>query len=223
MPDAPRILVGAPASGGGKTTFACGLARALVRRGLRVAACKCGPDYIDPMFHEHVVGAPSRNLDLFFASESFVRGLVAEGARGRDVTVIEGAMGYYDGIGVSDEASAWHVARATQTPAVLVVDGRGRALRRRRADDGHGRHVVLRVVCPRAGDERAQPLCKRHGKRQVQPELVPHPRPGGADPLHAAPLPGDGAVWVLVFRRARRRVVYGRGQDAGLLRRRQRL
>ena len=124
---APRLLIGAPASGGGKTTFTCGLMHALVRRGLRVAACKCGPDYIDPMFHSEVIGAYSRNLDLFFSEEEQVRRLVADSAQRSDVTVIEGVMGYYDGIAVSDRASAWDVARVTQTPAVLVIDGRGRA------------------------------------------------------------------------------------------------
>ena len=124
---APRILIGAPASGGGKTTFTCGLLHALVRRGMEPAACKCGPDYIDPMFHSEVIGAPSRNLDLFFSGEEQVRRLVASSAGGHGIVVVEGAMGYYDGIAVSDEASAWHVARVTGTPAVLVVDGRGRA------------------------------------------------------------------------------------------------
>ena len=122
-----RLLIGAPASGGGKTTFACGLLHALVRRGLAPAACKCGPDYIDPMFHEAVIGVPSRNLDLFFSSEEQVRQLLADSAAASGITIIEGAMGYYDGIAVSDTASAWHVARTTQTPAVLVIDGRGRA------------------------------------------------------------------------------------------------
>lgn len=123
----PRLLIGAPASGGGKTTFTCGLLHALVRRGLAAAACKCGPDYIDPMFHSEVIGAYSRNLDLFFSSEEQVRRLVSDSAAHSDVTIIEGVMGYYDGIAVSDQASAWDVARVTETPAVLVIDGRGRA------------------------------------------------------------------------------------------------
>ena len=124
---APRILIGAPASGGGKTTFTCGLLQALVNRGMKVQACKCGPDYIDPMFHREVIGAASRNLDLFFMDGAQTRQLVAKGARDSDATVIEGVMGYYDGVAVSSEASAWDVARATETPAVLVIDGRGRA------------------------------------------------------------------------------------------------
>ncbi len=124
---AARILVSAPSSNTGKTTFACALMRALMRRGLRVQACKSGPDYIDPMFHTHVVGAPSRNLDLFFADEGLVRRLVGEGARDADITVIEGAMGFYDGIAASSEASSWALARATDTPVLLVVNARGKA------------------------------------------------------------------------------------------------
>ena len=98
---APRLLIGAPASGGGKTTFTCGLLQAFANRGLALQACKCGPDYIDPMFHREVIGADSRNLDLFFMGEKLARQLVAEGAEHADVTVIEGVMGYYDGIAVS--------------------------------------------------------------------------------------------------------------------------
>lgn len=127
LTDAARILIAAPASGGGKTTFTCGLLQALASRGLRLQACKCGPDYIDPMFHREVIGADSRNLDLFFMGPARVRRLVAQGAASADVTVVEGVMGYYDGIAVSDEASAWDVARTLEAPAVLLVDGRGRA------------------------------------------------------------------------------------------------
>lgn len=62
----PRLLLAAPASGSGKTTLTCALLRVLERRGLAPCAFKCGPDYIDPMFHRSVLALPSRNLDLFF-------------------------------------------------------------------------------------------------------------------------------------------------------------
>lgn len=126
--EAPRLLVAAPVSGCGKTTVTCGLLQALKRRRIPLRACKCGPDYIDPLFHSSVIGSESHNLDLFLMSENDVRALVGEGARVEGLTVIEGAMGYYDGIAVSEEASAFDVARTTSTPVVLVVDGRGRAL-----------------------------------------------------------------------------------------------
>ena len=62
----PRILFAAGASGSGKTMITCGFLQALVNRGLRPASFKCGPDYIDPMFHSRVIGTKSRNLDTFF-------------------------------------------------------------------------------------------------------------------------------------------------------------
>ncbi len=99
---------------------------ALAARGLPVASFKCGPDYIDPMFHRAALGTPSHNLDPFFSTPQQLREQVALG--GRDALgVIEGVMGYYDGIGASTRASTYDVAAATRTPAVLVLDARGMA------------------------------------------------------------------------------------------------
>ena len=124
----PRLLLAAPASGSGKTTLTCALLRVLERRGLSPCAFKCGPDYIDPMFHRSVLGLPSRNLDLFFSSPDEVRRNLALGAQGRGAAIIEGVMGYYDGVGGGERASSWHVAQVTQTPTILVAEPKGSAL-----------------------------------------------------------------------------------------------
>lgn len=125
----PRVLFAAPKSGGGKTTVVCGMLAALMRAGLSPAGFKCGPDYIDPMFHRMVLGTPSYNLDLFFTSEDTVRALLAENAGTADIAVLEGVMGFYDGLAGSEAtASAYHLARATDTPVVFVLDARGAAL-----------------------------------------------------------------------------------------------
>ena len=121
----PRILIAGTGSGCGKTTVACAILQALKQDGLRLMACKSGPDYIDPMFHSHVIGTESGNLDLFFTDGAAVRHLLHRRSSDCDLTVLEGAMGYYDGIGMTSEASAWALARETRTPAVLVVDGQG--------------------------------------------------------------------------------------------------
>ena len=128
MGNPPRLLLCAAASGGGKTTVTCALLKAFQNRGLSPAAFKCGPDYIDPMFHREVLGVPSRNLDLFFLGEDTARALLLENGRGSGVCVLEGVMGYYDGIAMGSDAGAYHLSRATGTPAVLVLDGRGSAL-----------------------------------------------------------------------------------------------
>lgn len=125
----PRLMLTAMSSGSGKTTMTCALLRALVRRGLRPCAFKCGPDYIDPMFHREVLSVDSDNLDLFFLAEEGVRARLCRRAADADFAVIEGVMGYYDGLGGStDRASAWHVASVTGTPAVLVVQPGGSSL-----------------------------------------------------------------------------------------------
>lgn len=119
----PRILITAQGSDCGKTTVTCAVLGALQRRGLRPVACKCGPDYIDPMFHRTVTGIPAANLDLFFTDAETLCYLLAESAEGCGPAVLEGAMGYYDGIGPTGTDSAYEVARATKTPAVLVMNG----------------------------------------------------------------------------------------------------
>lgn len=125
----PRILLGAAASGSGKTMITCGVLQALVNRGLQVSSFKCGPDYIDPMFHTTVIGTRSRNLDTFFTGENLTNYLFAKNATGTDISVMEGVMGYYDGLGgISTEASAYDLASVTRTPAVLIVNTKGMSL-----------------------------------------------------------------------------------------------
>ena len=127
--DSPRLLFAAPASGSGKTTVVCGLLRALKNRGKGVRAFKCGPDFIDPLFHETVVGVPSGTLDLFFSDQDQLKRLYCRHAAGADLCLIEGVMGYYDGLGAAtDRASSYAVARALDAPVVLIVDGRGQSL-----------------------------------------------------------------------------------------------
>ncbi len=124
-----RLLIGGTGSGCGKTTVTNALLRALQRRGIPLAGFKCGPDYIDPMFHQAVLGVPSRNLDLFFLSGKDVRAELNAHIPEDGLGIIEGVMGFYDGLSVStDEASSAHLARATDTPAVLVARPKGQSL-----------------------------------------------------------------------------------------------
>ena len=122
-------LVAAPASGGGKTVLACALLQALKRRGLSPCAFKCGPDYIDSMFHRAVLGVASCNLDLFLSDETAVRRLYARGCAGHGAAIVEGVMGLYDGLGgVTDRASAWHMADTLGLPVLLCLRPKGSSL-----------------------------------------------------------------------------------------------
>ena len=113
----PRILLAAGASGSGKTLITCGLLQALVNRKMKVASFKCGPDYIDPMFHSRVIGTKSRNLDTFFTDADVTRYLLGQNAQDCEIAVMEGVMGFYDGVGgISTKASAYDLADTTDTP-----------------------------------------------------------------------------------------------------------
>ena len=95
-------------------------------KGLEVASFKCGPDYIDPMFHTKVIGTKSRNLDTFFTEPDITCYLLERNSRGCDIAVMEGVMGYYDGVGgTTVKASAYDLARITKTPVVLIVNCKG--------------------------------------------------------------------------------------------------
>jgi cobyrinic acid a,c-diamide synthase len=125
----PRIMIGAPASGSGKTLVTCGILQAFKNRGLKVASFKCGPDYIDPLFHSKVIGAVSKNLDTFFSDSDTIRYLFGKTARDADLSVMEGVMGYYDGVGgTSTLASSYELAKLTDTPVILVVNCKGLSL-----------------------------------------------------------------------------------------------
>ena len=127
----PRIMLAAPKSGSGKTLLTCGLLEILRRRGLNPIACKCGPDYIDPMFHRYVLGIPGRNLDSFFLPAEGVRKVLVDAVREEQagIAVLEGVMGYYDGLGGTEtSASSWEIAEITDTPAILVLDCKGASL-----------------------------------------------------------------------------------------------
>ena len=124
---APRVLIAGTGSGCGKTTTVCAILQALKNRGHDVASFKCGPDYIDPMFHSEIIGAQSTNIDLFFSDKVQARSIFAKHAA--ELNIIEGVMGFYDGMSMdSEKASSYHVARTLDAPAILVVNGRGMAL-----------------------------------------------------------------------------------------------
>lgn len=138
----PRLILAAAHSGSGKTMLTMGLLAAYRKRGIRLASFKCGPDYIDPMFHSRVLGLPTRNLDGYFTDEQTTRMLFAQGVfdsgfadgsvsdskrtQMAELALIEGVMGYYDGAGLcTEQGSTYALAKALDAPVVLLIDAAG--------------------------------------------------------------------------------------------------
>ncbi len=122
----PRVVIAATGSGAGKTTVTVAILAALRARGMRVAAFKCGPDYLDPTYHARVLGAPSQNLDAWMMGRQAVLATLARAAAGADIAVIEGMMGLFDGVAPDrDEGSTAEIAKWLEAPVVLVLDASG--------------------------------------------------------------------------------------------------
>ena len=121
-----RVMIAAAKSGSGKTTVTCALLQLLKNMGHHVVSYKCGPDYIDPMFHQKAIDIPSKNLDTFFTGEEETRKLFLMDRGEEDFAVLEGVMGLFDGLGgIREEGSSYHLAKVTKTPILLVVDAKG--------------------------------------------------------------------------------------------------
>ena len=126
MMKAPRIMIAAAGSGSGKTTVTCALLTRLINKKIKTVSFKCGPDYIDPIFHEKVLGIPSRNLDPYFSDADQLRALFMKDMTGHELSVTEGVMGLYDGISPeNDRCSSYEVAEILDMPVILVVDAHG--------------------------------------------------------------------------------------------------
>ena len=183
----PRLVVAAAASGQGKTTVSVGLMGALRAHGHAVAPAKCGPDYIDPGYHELATGRPSRNLDPWLTSPELVAPLFLRGClhpTPADVAVIEGVMGLFDGrLGADGFASTAHVAALTDSPVLLVVDISSAARTVGALVRGLATHDpavrVAGVVLNKAGSDRHAAEVRRAVEQQGYPVLGVLPRDAG--------------------------------------------
>ncbi|AKG53577.1 cobyrinic acid A,C-diamide synthase [Dehalogenimonas sp. WBC-2] len=119
----PRIVIAGTSSGVGKTTIATGLTYALRRRGRKIQPYKCGPDYIDPGYLSMAAGAPCHNLDTWMLPEAHLKELFMQFARDKDIALIEGVMGLFDGHRkTSGGGSTAHLAKLLKAPVVLVLN-----------------------------------------------------------------------------------------------------
>lgn len=161
--EAAGLIVAAPASGSGKTVITLGVLRQWMRRGLRVASAKVGPDYIDPAFHAAASGRPCRNLDPWAMRPATLAGAVGQLAKDADLVLAEGVMGLFDGAlvppaeGRLADGSTAHLAELSGWPVVLVVDARAQAASAAAVVRGFATHRggvrVAGVIFNRVGGE----------------------------------------------------------------------
>lgn len=126
--DIPRIVIAGTSSNVGKTTVTAGLIAALRQGGLVVQPFKCGPDYVDPSYHERAAGRPCRNLDTWMLSDTQLLESFARACQDVDIAIVEGVMGLYDGSDWHDErGSTAQIAKLLNAPVLLVLDISGSA------------------------------------------------------------------------------------------------
>ncbi|MBM7853777.1 cobyrinic acid a,c-diamide synthase [Desulfohalotomaculum tongense] len=122
LQNVPRILIAAPQGRSGKTTITVGLVAALTARGVKVQPFKKGPDFIDPSWLTRVAGRTCRNLDAYLMDKEKIKASFATHSRGAHISIVEGAMGLFDGVDVEGSGSAAEIAKIIQAPVILVVN-----------------------------------------------------------------------------------------------------
>ncbi|TYV89552.1 cobyrinate a,c-diamide synthase [Listeria monocytogenes] len=161
-----KILIAAASSGTGKTTVTLGIMHALKKRGMRVQPFKVGPDYIDTNYHQAITGVASINLDSFLIDDdAMLAALFEKHGQSADISVIEGVMGLFDGLGIDrDNSSTSFIAKCTKTPVILVVDGKAISTSAAAIVDGFNRFdpelTIAGVIINRVASENHFSLIK---------------------------------------------------------------
>ncbi len=214
---APGLIVAAPASGSGKTLVTAGLLRLLRRRGMRTAAAKAGPDFVDPTFHALAGGGPCPNLDVWAMRPATLAAIVSGLETAAEFVLCEGVMGLFDGTGAGGETgSTAELAAITGWPVVLVVDARGQGASVAALLRGFAGHLpgtrIAGVIFNRVASERHRALLKGAVARHLPDLAVLGSLP--ADPALALPSRHLGLVPAAEAAEAERVVEHAAGQLA---------
>jgi cobyrinic acid a,c-diamide synthase len=168
------LIIAAPQSGSGKTVVTLGLLRHLQRKGLRVAAAKSGPDYIDPSFLAAACGRPCRNLDAWAMRRESLAAEIQSLEKSAELVLCEGAMGLFDGAGITGAGSTAALAALSGWPVILIVSLEGQAASAAALIEWFARHrsdvTIAGVIFNRAGSERHAAIASE-AVRQTLPAM----------------------------------------------------
>lgn len=114
-----NLCISAIASNQGKTILTAAL---LYYFKDSVRPFKAGPDFIDPQFHTKICGTQSINLDGFMMNPKQLSWLYNYYSD-KEVSILEGVMGFYDGM--DKRSSAYDISKHLNIPTLLVLDGSG--------------------------------------------------------------------------------------------------
>lgn len=181
----PGLIIAAPRSGSGKTVVTIGLLRALRQAGVRVAAAKVGPDYIDPSFLAAAAASPCRNLDSWAMRRETLAAEIHALEASADLVLCEGVMGLFDGAGMASAGSTAALAALTGWPVILVVSLEGQAASAAALIEGFARHrtdvTIAGVIFNRSASERHAAIAAAAVARTLPALPILGAIPRGAD------------------------------------------
>ncbi len=118
-------IISAPSTDTGKTTLSLLVSCWAYTKGLKLQTFKVGPDYLDQEQLSSIGHPMCRNLDIFLSGEEWVRNSFYEQSNKSDLSLVEGAMGLYEGLGSTHYSSTANVAEILSLPIVFIVNAKG--------------------------------------------------------------------------------------------------
>ncbi len=118
-------VISSPSTGSGKTTLSLLISCWAFSKGKKIQTFKVGPDYLDQQQLSSIGQPICRNLDIFLSGEEWVQQCFFKHSLKYEFSLIEGAMGLFDGLGSTTYSSTANVAKLLNVPIIFIVDARG--------------------------------------------------------------------------------------------------
>ncbi len=118
-------VISSPSTDSGKTTLSLLISCWAFSKGIKMQTFKVGPDYLDQQQLSSIGQPVCRNLDIFLSGEEWVQESFLKYSSKCKFSLIEGAMGLFDGLGSTTYSSTANVAKHLNVPVIFIVNARG--------------------------------------------------------------------------------------------------